>query len=99
MGNTRIAWRGKEVHFATIKKVRKGMEFVVDYGPNYWAGLKNNTKLAALQKAIRTARSSMKSAASPSAQARWRRKLVQAREALRDWVERVEDGSDSEDED
>mmetsp|Transcript_137609 Transcript_137609/g.252408 ORF Transcript_137609/g.252408 Transcript_137609/m.252408 type:complete len:219 (-) Transcript_137609:52-708(-) len=91
--NVRMVCRNGEVYFETTRPVRNGKEFLVDYGPNYWEGLEHNTRLAALQKAIRTARAKLAAATTAASQQRGRQELQAARDRLEDFVE-----DDSEDE-
>lgn len=84
--------RGGEVHFHTIRPVRAGTEFIVDYGASYWVGMEHNARLAELQKAVREARARVQAAASPQRRAA----LRAARDALEDFVEN--DGDEEEEE-
>eukprot|EP00931_Biecheleriopsis_adriatica_P109100 TRINITY_DN8335_c0_g1_i3.p1 TRINITY_DN8335_c0_g1~~TRINITY_DN8335_c0_g1_i3.p1 ORF type:complete len:208 (+),score=33.49 TRINITY_DN8335_c0_g1_i3:84-707(+) len=89
--NVKIIWRCREVHFVTIKPVRSGAEFVVDYGANYWRGLKHNARLDELQAKIREARRAVLTARGGGSATKAQRRLEEAQEELQDFLDSDEE--------
>merc|ERR1712032_303290 len=87
--NVRALQERGHIFCETTRRVRSGEELLLDYGSNYWSGLRYNTRLAELQKDVRRLRASLRSDPKPHG-----RKHEEIKEQLASTLEEISELAD-----
>mmetsp|Transcript_59842 Transcript_59842/g.165526 ORF Transcript_59842/g.165526 Transcript_59842/m.165526 type:complete len:213 (-) Transcript_59842:163-801(-) len=90
--NLKSQQRGRNVYFVTIRKVAAGEELLLDYGPNYWTGMRYQTRAKELRRELRKLRVALVAA---PARGRQRRDLEEQIARTEFSKEQLEDFDDS----
>mmetsp|Transcript_75190 Transcript_75190/g.220422 ORF Transcript_75190/g.220422 Transcript_75190/m.220422 type:complete len:220 (+) Transcript_75190:94-753(+) len=91
--NLRSHQRGKNVYFITTRQVAAGEELLLDYGPDYWRGMRYQTRERELGREMRQLKAAL--AAAPEGSRR-RRDLEEQVERVQFSKDQLEDFEDSE---
>mmetsp|Transcript_119054 Transcript_119054/g.333531 ORF Transcript_119054/g.333531 Transcript_119054/m.333531 type:complete len:227 (+) Transcript_119054:92-772(+) len=91
--NVRATQRGDKIFFVTKRRVAAGEEFLIDYGPQYWEGLKYQTRTKELRDEVKLLKAKL--ARIPAGSKRQRADLEEQIARCRWDREMLDEGSDA----
>mmetsp|Transcript_183888 Transcript_183888/g.583273 ORF Transcript_183888/g.583273 Transcript_183888/m.583273 type:complete len:95 (+) Transcript_183888:434-718(+) len=93
----RASQKGENMYFVTKRRIKAGEELMIDYGPQYWPGLRYQTRTHELNREVQQLKTALN--AVPKGDRR-KREDLEARLARCRWdAEALEEGSDAESDD
>merc|ERR1711862_12885 len=92
--NVKAKQLGEKVHFFTTKRVNVGDELLIDYGPQYFEGLRYQTRLGEYRREILRVKSALRSL---PRSAKSKRESLEASLEILTWkIDDLDAGSDAE---
>jgi len=92
--NVRASQRGKDIYFFTKRRIKAGEELLIDYGPQYWSGLRHQIRTEEIGKEVRSLKRAL-AALPKSASKRQRDDLEEQLQRCQWDMEQLEEGSDA----